>query len=76
MGYGFGTFLLAVGLILALAVSDIIEGVDLTLVGWILAAAGVLTIILTAATTMGRKSRYSETRHPDGSTSVRHDNTL
>ncbi|HYG93584.1 MAG TPA: DUF6458 family protein [Nocardioides sp.] len=76
MGYGFGTFLLALGLILALAVSDIIDGVDLTLVGWILAAAGVLTIVLTAITATSRKSRYTETRNPDGSTTVHHDNRL
>ena len=37
MGYGLGAFLLAVGLILALAVTDTVNGVDLTMVGWILA---------------------------------------
>jgi succinate-acetate transporter protein len=76
MGYGFGTFLLALGLILALAVSDVIDGVDLTLVGWILAAAGVITLVLTAITANSRKSRYTETRHPDGSATVRHDDRV
>ena len=56
MGYGLGVFLLALGLILALAVQDVIEGVDLTLVGWILAGAGLLCLILTAASTMRSRS--------------------
>lgn len=50
MGYGAGAALLAVGLILALAVTDHINGVDLTMVGWILAAVGALVIVLTAVT--------------------------
>jgi len=54
MGYGLGVFLLALGLILALAVQDSINAVDLTLVGWILALAGVLVIVLTAVSTRRR----------------------
>jgi uncharacterized sodium:solute symporter family permease YidK len=50
MGYGLGAFLLAVGLILALAVTDSINGVDLTMVGWILALVGILSLVLTAVT--------------------------
>ena len=69
MGYGLGIFLLALGLILALAVQDTISNVDLTLVGWIIALAGVLVIVLTAAqTNRGRRSRtVATTTHPDGS---------
>ena len=63
MGYGVGIFLLAIGLILALAVQDQIEGVDLTLVGWILAGVGVLGILLTLASTA--RSRTSRT-YADG----------
>lgn len=48
MGYGLGIFLLALGLILALAVRDAIEAIDVTMVGWILALAGVLVLALTA----------------------------
>ncbi len=48
MGYGLGVFLLALGLILVFAVQDAIEAVDLRMVGWILAAAGVLVIAITA----------------------------
>ena len=51
MGYGLGVFLLAIGLILALAVRDSIDAVDVTLVGWILAGCGVLVIVLQALQT-------------------------
>ena len=47
MGYGLGVSL-AVGLILAFAVQDAISGVDLTMVGYILAGVGVLAIVVTA----------------------------
>ncbi len=72
MGYGLGVFLLAVGLILALAVQDAISGVDLQLVGWILVLAGVVVIALTAIT-LGRARRantVSRTTHADGSQTV------
>jgi nitrate/nitrite transporter NarK len=46
MGIGAGIFLLAVGGVLAFAVSDRISGVDLTMVGYILMAAGALGIAL------------------------------
>ena len=63
MGYGLGAFLLAVGLILALAVTDQINGVDLTMVGWILALVGILALLLTAVTAnRGRGMRTTETR--------------
>ena len=62
MGYGLGAFLLAVGLILALAVTDQFNGVDLTMVGWILALVGLLALLLTAFTAnRGRSIRTTET---------------
>lgn len=69
MGYGFGIFLLAAGLVLALAVRDTVSNVDLTLVGWIVALAGALLIVLTAVTlNRGRGARaVSTTTHRDGS---------
>jgi hypothetical protein len=70
MGYGLGVFLLAVGLILALAVTDSISGVDLTMVGWILAAAGLLVIVLTAATAARGRRSTAVTTHADGSQTV------
>jgi hypothetical protein len=72
MGYGLGIFLLALGLILALAVQDMVEAIDLTMVGWILAIAGVLVIALTAfQANRGRTQRtVATTTHQDGSQSV------
>jgi uncharacterized protein YacL len=69
MGYGFGIFLLALGLILALAVQDSINNVDLTMVGWILALCGVLVLVLTAVTlNRGRRTAsVATTTHSDGS---------
>ena len=46
MGIGTSIFLLAVGAILAFAVTDAISGVDLTVVGYILMAAGALGLII------------------------------
>jgi uncharacterized protein YacL len=73
MGYGLGVFLLALGLILALAVQDSINAVDLTLVGWILALAGVLVIVLTAvqANARRRSTTTATTVHGDGSQTTR-----
>jgi len=56
MGYGLGVFLLAIGLILALAVQDMISSVDLTMVGWILCLAGVLVIVITAIQTNAKRT--------------------
>ena len=59
MGYGLGVFLLALGLILAFAVQDMIEAVDLTMIGYILCLAGVLVIVLTAVQLNGKRSTTS-----------------
>jgi len=80
MGYGAGAFLVAIGLILALGVRDAVDGVALGTIGWILAAVGLGTLILTAVT-LNRRSggeTVQTTTHPDGSvterrTSTRHD---
>lgn len=47
MGIGVSVFLIAVGLVLALAVDYSLSGLDIQVVGWILVAAGVLGLILT-----------------------------
>jgi uncharacterized sodium:solute symporter family permease YidK len=72
MGYGFGGFLLVVGLVLALAVTDQVNGIDLTMVGWIMAAVGLALIVLTATTlNRSRGARSTATTvHPDGSQTV------
>jgi uncharacterized membrane protein len=72
MGYGFGAFLLVVGLVLALAVTDTVNGVDLTTVGWIMALVGLAVLVLSAVTmNAGRRTRsVATTVHPDGSQTV------
>ena len=68
MGYGLGVTLLAGGLILALAVQDRIDAIDLTLIGWILAGCGVLVIVLTAMQLNRARgtSSVATTTHSDG----------
>ena len=72
MGYGFGVFLLVIGLVLALAVQDAIDGVDLEMVGWICAGGGVLVLLLTLASTA--RSRTTTT-YADGSQVEEHRHT-
>lgn len=60
MGIGVGIFLLALGGVLAFAVTDRISGVDLTMVGYILMGAGALGLIL-AVIINGQRSRTSRT---------------
>ena len=57
MGIGASVFLIAVGLILALAVNVYISGLDIAVIGWVLVAAGVLGLILTLAIFMPRRRR-------------------
>ncbi len=49
MGIGVGVFLLAVGAVLAFAVHATVSGLDVSAVGWILMAAGVLGLVLDLA---------------------------
>lgn len=60
MGIGAGIFLLAVGGVLAFAVSDRISGIDLTMVGYILMGAGALGLVLVLMLN-GQRSRGSQT---------------
>ena len=46
MGIGGGIALIVIGAILAFGVRDSIDAIDLTMIGYILMAAGVLAIIL------------------------------
>ncbi len=48
MGIGASIFLIAVGLILALAVDAQVSGIDIKTIGWILVAVGVIGLALTA----------------------------
>ncbi|MCD9154275.1 DUF6458 family protein [Aeromicrobium duanguangcaii] len=47
MYFGGSIALIAIGAILAFAVQDTISGIDLTMIGYILMAAGALGIVLT-----------------------------
>lgn len=66
MGIGAGIFLLALGGVLAFAVSDRISGVDLTAVGYILMGAGalglVLVLMLSQRSTRGHTTVVEERR--------------
>ena len=80
MSLGAGIFLLALGAILAFAVDVQISGVDLTVIGYILMAAGALGIILGIALLARRRSAVStSTERVDPATGdrvrrdVRHD---
>jgi hypothetical protein len=50
--------LLAIGLVLALAVEDAVQGIDLALIGWILTGVGVLAIVVALIMT---SQRYHQT---------------
>ena len=56
MSFGGSIFLVAVGLVLALAVNVSVSGIDLQLVGWILAAVGALGLVLSLALYRRRRS--------------------
>ena len=77
MGYGLGVFLLALGLILAFAVQDAIDAIDLTMIGYILAGAGLLIVVLTGvqANRRSQHTTVARTTHPDGSQSVQERST-
>ncbi|MDD9207591.1 DUF6458 family protein [Georgenia sp. 10Sc9-8] len=61
MGIGGGIFLIVVGAILAFAVSDMVSGVDLTMVGYICMAAGAITIVLALVmNAQRRKTSHTE----------------
>ncbi|WP_089775911.1 DUF6458 family protein [Ruania alba] len=60
MGIGGGIFLLVVGAILAFAVRDSIDAVDLTMVGYICMGAGALALIL-AIVVNAQRNRSSHT---------------
>ena len=64
MSIGTSIFLLAVGAILAFAVTDAISGVDLTVVGYILMGAGVLGLLISMMV-MNRAPRERVVRERD-----------
>lgn len=63
MGIGVSVFLIAVGAILTFALDLRVGFLDIDVVGWILMAAGVLGLIMTAFIWGGRR-RQVVTREP------------
>ncbi|HVQ89069.1 MAG TPA: DUF6458 family protein [Actinomycetes bacterium] len=62
----FGGLLLGVGLIMALAVADHVNGLDLQVAGWIVAGVGLLLLIaglVTANASRRSEHRVVEDRH-------------
>lgn len=57
--------LIVIGLILALAVADMLSGVDLTMIGWIVAGAGAVWLVLELVMNRPR-SRVTEARESSG----------
>ena len=62
MKFGVAIFLLVVGAILAFAVQDSIEAIDLTLVGYILMGAGALGLIIATVFATRKSTSVSTTR--------------
>lgn len=62
MGIGISIFLIAVGLILALAVDFNVAGLDIQFVGWILAVVGLIGLIM-AGVVWGRRGRGRADTH-------------
>lgn len=62
MTVGASLFLIALGAILRWAVSDRIEGVDLSMVGLILLLVGIAGLLLGLFLTMSRRGDVVETR--------------
>lgn len=63
MGIGFSILLLAVGAILTFAVDATVAGLDITVVGAILMAAGALGIVLTMVVVTPRRNRSVTATH-------------
>lgn len=62
MKFSAGIFLLVVGAILAFAVRDAVDFVDLTLIGYILMGAGVVGILIAAMLTLKGNRSTTTTR--------------
>jgi hypothetical protein len=60
MRFGGSIFLIAVGLVLALAVNVSVSGVDLEMVGWILSGVGVVGLFLSLVLYGRRRSVVAE----------------
>ena len=68
MTTGTGIGLLVIGAILAFAVRDAIQGVDLSLIGYICMGAGLLAVILGLVTNAQATRRTNVVEHRDETT--------
>jgi FtsH-binding integral membrane protein len=77
MGYGFGIFLAALGLILIYALEVDIPGVGQEALGWILVVAGLVIVVITAVQMNARRSSatVARTTHADGSQTLQERST-
>lgn len=66
MRIGSSIGLIALGLVLALAVNVNVRGVDLTLIGWILTAVGVLGLLISLVLSRRNRSVVAQARDPYG----------
>jgi hypothetical protein len=64
MGIGASVFLIALGLIFALAVDVSVSGVDLQLVGWILVLAGCIGLVTSFVVVGSRRRRVTTVMDP------------
>jgi hypothetical protein len=79
MRIGSSIFLIALGAILAFAVQDVVDFVDLTMIGYILMVVGVIGLIVSLILAVPRnRHRVSESRSvqdPNTGETVRRDET-
>ncbi|TJY70210.1 hypothetical protein E4J89_08180 [Arthrobacter sp. CAU 1506] len=79
MRIGSSIALIAIGAILAFAVADVVDFVDLTLIGWILMGVGALGLIISIVMAIPRNDRrVTETRQvqdPNTGETIRRDET-
>lgn len=61
MAIGSGIFMIAVGAILAFALNESVDAIDLGLVGWILMGAGVLAILISLVVNGQNRKRTTVT---------------
>lgn len=61
MAIGSGIFLIALGAILAFALNESVDAIDLVLVGWILMGAGVLAVIISLIVSAQSRKRTTVT---------------
>ena len=66
MAIGSGIFLIAVGAILAFALNESVDAVNLYLVGWILMGAGLLAVIISLIVNAQNRKRTTVTESRTG----------